>query len=272
MEIDKLPHKLIIFLTNQKKQIDNDLEHKQHFVTLNINTAVTNTIDIIVYRKQELLKSIFHELIHFNELDFRKMPPESEQQILYYLKKTHNIYENNKYLLYECVTETLANILNNIFSITQSYNNNKEQLQQFHKNFIDEITFSTFQVAKILKICKYKSWDEFALINKNNQQHNTHNNKKQFKQDSCVFSYYILKLYLLLNINEYFTTILDKQLKFNPTQDNFNKLIKIFEKGRHNKYLSTIINSILKYNTIATFKHHTKYNIIKKTLRMTCID
>ena len=271
MEIDKLPHKLIIFLTNQKKQIDNDLEHKQHFVTLNINTAVTNTIDIIVYRKQELLKSIFHELIHFHELDFRTMPPDSEQQILYYLKKTHNIYENNKYLLYECVTETLANILNNIFSITQSYNN-KEQLQQFHKNFIDEITFSTFQVAKILKICKYKSWDEFALINKNNQQHNTHNNKKQFKQDSCVFSYYILKLYLLLNINEYFTTILDKQLKFNPTQDNFNKLIKIFEKGRHNKYLSTIINSILKYNTITTFKHHAKYNIIKKTLRMTCID
>ena len=260
-----MPNKLIIFLTNQEKEIDNELEHKAHFRTLNVNSAVTNGQDIIIYREQELLKSIFHELIHFHLLDFRVIP--SESNILEYLKKTHNISEDNKYLLYECITESLANILNNIYS--------GHFKKDFKNNFINELIFSTLQVAKILKICKYTSWEEFTLINTQTQQTqqthtqththtHTHNTKKQFKQDSCVFSYYILKLYILLNIDEYWS-ILDKQLKFIPSPDNFTKLIAIFEKGRTDKHLASIINSILQSQKQSN-------NIIVKTLRMTCID
>jgi hypothetical protein len=257
LNTDKLPNKVIIFLTNQEKEIDEALEHKAHFRTLNINTAVTNGQDIIIYRKQELLKSIFHELIHFHQMDFRTIPPQSENTILAYLKKTHNIAENNEYLLYECVTETLANILNNIYS------SNTKNLQDFQTHFIDELLFSTFQVAKILRLCKYNSWEEFAILDKH-----THNHTKQFKQDSCVFSYYILKLYILLNIDEYWNTILDKQLKFIPTEDNFIKLINIFEQGRNNKELARMINALL--NSKLTKKNAKKH--INKTLRMTCIE
>ena len=289
----KLPGKLITYLTNETKQIDNNLElgHVPHFKTININSAVTNSRDIIIYRKQELLKSIFHELIHFHELDFRINNTNTKHIdiILKYLKSTHNISANNDYLLYECITEALANILNNIYSITgtppetpETPENNK--YNKFHNNYVNELIFSIFQVAKILKLCKYSSWEEFVLLEKkprhqpsththyNNNANYTHNINKQFIQDSCVFSYYILKLYILLNIDEYFTTILDNKLKFQPTLTNFNKLINIFEQGRTNKYLANMINAILD-NTENGKKHKTKKqnNSIYNTLRMTCI-
>ena len=307
LNTDRLPTKLIIFLTKHKKEITKELEHTQHFKTININTAVTDGRDIIIYRKQEVLKSVFHELIHFHTLDFRNIPQDVETKILNYLKSTHNISDDNKYVLYECVTETLANILNNIYSINSKlthsnstiHNNTYKHLQSFSKNFVDEIIFSTFQVAKILKICKYTSWNEFVLLETpyklqhNQQTKHIHNTTTQFKQDSCVFSYYILKLYILLNIDTYFNTILDKQLKFNPTPDNFNKLIDIFEKGRNDKYLASMINAILKKskktnnnnnNNKSSIRNHNKSSIrnhnksihknniiINKTLRMTCI-
>ena len=271
---DKLPTKIIIFLTNQEKEIDDVLEHKAHFRSLNVNSAVTNGQDIIIYRKQELLKSVFHELIHFHQLDFRTIPPNSEKVIMDYLKKTHNIAENNEYLLYECITESLANILNNIYST------NTQNLKHFKNHFIDELLFSTFQVTKILRICKYTSWEEFALLESDSNLKPQHNPAKQFIQDSCVFSYYILKLYILLNINEYWNTILDSHLKFIPNEDNFKKLIEIFEKGRKNIYLTKMINSLLQgtLNTKHTNdkfhnKFHNKFHSkINKTLRMTCVE
>lgn len=272
---DKLPHKLIIFLTNQEKEIDDALEHKAHFRSLNVNTAVTNGQDIIIYRKQELLKSVFHELIHFHQLDFRTIPPSSEKVIMDYLKKTHNIAENNEYLLYECITESLANILNNIYSGDNIYSRGTRNLKDFKKNFIDELLFSTFQVAKILRICKYNSWEEFALLESDSNSAPKHNPQKQFKQDSCVFSYYILKLYILLNIDEYWSTILDNHLKFIPNEDNFNKLIGIFEKGRKDIHLARMINSILQGTMESNLQsnfHSNLHTKINKTLRMTCVE
>jgi hypothetical protein len=109
---------------------------------------------------------------------------------------------------------------------------------------------------------------------------------KQFKQDSCVYSYYILKLYILLNLTTYFNTIIDTKLKFIQTEDTFNKLIKLFDVSRTNLLLQDIINSILKglyledkTKTIRIknkdkqkLTKHLDKNINKKTLRMTCLE
>ena len=145
-----------------------------HFKTINVNTAVTNGQDIIIYRQQELLKSIFHELIHFHNLDFRNIPPE----LLAYLIKTHNIKSDNEYLLYECVTEAMANILNNLYF--------SKNIKDFINNLQSEILFSTFQVAKILNICKYKKWDDFSRVD-------THNNSDLKKQFQIQILLYLMK-------------------------------------------------------------------------------
>ena len=163
---------------------------------------------------------------------------------------------------------TTTFILNNIYS------RGTKNIYTFQNNLIDEIIFSTFQVSKILQICKYTSWEEFTLLE-------THkpNSKKNFKQDSCVFSYYILKLYLLLNLNEYWGDILDNHLKFNSTPEHFNKLIALFEQGRTNTTLARFLNSLLlnhssktKYSKYSKYSKKTTKNKINKTLRMTCLE
>jgi hypothetical protein len=265
LKIDKLPSKFIIFLTNNKKEVDENVISHMHFKTINVNTAVTNGHDIIIYRQQELLKSIFHELIHFHNLDFRTIPPE----LIQYLIKTHNIKENNEYLLYECVTEALANILNNLFF--------SRNIKDFTNNLKLEIMFSTFQVAKILHICKYNKWDEFARVDKidvNSNKINNTNPNKQFKQDSCVLSYYILKFYIMINLDSYFKKCLDTKIKFIQTTESFNNLIHIFDLARKNIFIKKIIDSYL--NELQTKKLITqtgkKTSKINKTLRMTCLE
>jgi len=315
LNTNNYPDRFILFLTDKKKEIDKELREQLHFKTININTAVTNNKDIIIYRKEELFKSIFHECIHFHNLDFRRVSQTLLTTIINYLIKTHNIDSNNDYLLYECITETLANILNTIYY--------SGDIKKMTINLENEILYSTLQVSKLLHICNYKTWTDFSFINSNsnsniNSNINSNNHivtfsksitkktlKKQFKQDSCVYSYYILKLYILLNLTLYFNTIIDNKLKFIQTEATFNKLIKLFDISRTNLILKEMINSMLKglyledttkigkkqtdtYNfnqklTKKTFKKkinntstntykNTSKQTIKKTLRMTCLE
>ena len=269
LNIDKIPNKFIIFLTDKLKKIDENVISHIHFNTINVNSAVTNTIDIIIYRKEELLKSIFHELIHFHNLDFRIIPSE----IITYLIKTHNIKSDNEYMLYESVTEVLANILNNIFL--------SRDIKEFTINLQSEILFSTLQIAKILNICKFKYWDEFAKIDSNTSitssassfssfsSSNNSNPQKHFKQESCVMSYYILKFYILINLDTYFKKCLDTKLQFIQKSENFNNLINIFDSSRKNINIRNIMDNLLL--TLNTNKNSIDKKI-NKTLRMTCLE
>jgi len=273
-----LPNRLIIFLTDAKKEIDDALEHQRHFRTVNVNTAVTNMHDIIIYRREEVYKSVFHELIHFHNLDFKRLPPEITQMALDYLQRTHNISPENEYLLYEAITESLANTLNAVY--LSSTNSDKGSIKEFRNNLSREILFSTFQVAKILQTCGYNNWDEFILLDKKKD-----NSRKQWRQDSCVFSYYVLKLYILLNLDEYWTHLLDGKLKFQTSKNNISNLLDIFELGRNNPELKKIMNALLladsngksRVSRMSSKKTKTQKNkmkklMINKTLRMTCLD
>jgi len=266
-----LPNRLIIFLTDAKKEIDDTLEHQRHFRTLNVNTAVTNMRDIIIYRREELYKSIFHELIHFHNLDFKRLPADLIQMLLEVLHRTHNISPDNEYLLYEAITESLANTLNVIYLSTG--------IKEFRVNLANEILFSTFQVAKILRICGYNNWNEFAFLEDSVKDADA---SKQWQQDSCVFSYYVLKLYILLNLDSYWSHLLDSRMKFLVSKSHFAHLLDIFEKGRMNPKLKKIIDYLLladirkgtiKASSKGTRKVNRKTKTkINKTLRMTCLD
>ena len=272
-----LPNRLIIFLTDAKKEIDDELEHKRHFRTLNVNTAVTNMHDIIIYRREELYKSIFHELIHFHDLDFKQLPIELKQMALDYLHRTHNISQINEYLLYEAITESLANTLNAVYL--------SSGIKEFKANISREIMFSTFQAAKILRLCGYNSWAEFTLLEGAGAgQHtgvdgirndNVDKELKQWRQDSCVLSYYVLKLYILLNLDDYWMHLLDTRMKFQTSKSHFSYLLNIFERGRNHHGLQKIMNYLLLADrgkkTQKIIKDR-KGKMINKTLRMTCLD
>lgn len=282
-----LPNRLIIFLTDAKKEIDDALEHQRHFRTVNVNTAVTNMHDIIIYRREEVYKSVFHELIHFYNLDFKRLPPEITQMALDYLQRTHNISPENEYLLYEAITESLANTLNAVYLSSTMIGRNgrnslggKGSIKEFRNNLSREILFSTFQVAKILRTCGYNNWDEFILLDRKKDY-----SRKQWRQDSSVFSYYVLKLYILLNLDEYWNHLLDGKLKFQTSKNHISYLLDIFESGRNNTKLKKIINALLLADSndksrvsrmfskkTKTQKNKMKNLMINKTLRMTCLD
>ena len=127
-------------------------------------------------------------------------------------------------------------------------------------------------------ICKYKKWSEFSLSHSEvtpDILHKSKTSSRQFKQESCVFSYYILKLYILLQLDTYFKTVLDSKMKFIQTENSINKLIEIFDVSRKNSILETIINHILQglnSKHIYKTKKTKKINQINKTLRMTCLE
>lgn len=252
LETEHMPNKMILYLTNLQKEIDDSLVLEKHFKTINVNSAVTNSRDIIIYRKQELLKSIFHELIHFHNLDFRNIPT----HIITKLIKTHNLNSENDYLLYEAITETMANFINNIFSIkTKSMS-----ITNFENKLYNEILFSIYQFAKIMKILNYKKLNDF---------YTSRTNDKKFKQDSCMFSYYILKCYLLLNLDKYFTIFIDDKLKFIYDRNNIYKLDEIFDESRNNPNLHFIIDQLLKnnFNSRLTFKNIKNKNNVNQNTR-----
>jgi hypothetical protein len=267
-----VPKRFIIFLTDLEKEIDNQLIENHHFKTNNVNSAVTNKEDIIIYRKQEILKSIFHELTHFHSLDFMNIP----SNIVNDLIKTHHIKQENTYLLYESATETLANILNNIYL--------SSNIKIFKNNLKSEIKYSTLQIAKILKVLNYEKLSDFANADAlvYEQKHTSNVQKKtntKFTQDSCMFSYYILKTYILINLDTYFKNCLDSKLHFIKTDQGFSNLLKIFNSARYNTSLKNIIDLFIENlptYTTGKDKHTTKLLLkqkkIYKTLRMTCLD
>jgi hypothetical protein len=267
-----LPNRLIIFLTDAKKNIDDALEHNHHFRAMNVNTAVTNMRDIIIYRREELYKSIFHELIHFHNLDFKSLPVEINTILLDYIHRTHNISSANEYLLYEAITESLANTLNAAYL--------SRGIKEFRINLSREIMFSTFQAAKILRLCGYNSWGEFTLLTGASASASADGitlgrEGKQWRQDSCVFSYYVLKLYILLNLDDYWSHLLDARIKFQTSKSHFTYLLDIFERGRNNSSLKKIMDYLLLAESGSKLKKtqkNSKGKMINKTLRMTCLD
>lgn len=137
--------------------------------------------DIILYRKEEILKVLIHELIHSNLID---------QKIIFSNKiKNFSDMFCVKYniLLNEAFTESFATLIN-IFYIHIINNLDKDMLNIMFKN---ELRYSTYICSKIIKYYDIKKIEDI-IKDKNNCTNN-------FPQKTNVFAYYILKNILLQN-------------------------------------------------------------------------
>ena len=133
-----------------------------------------------------MVKVLFHELIHYLDLDMRNY-----QKELYFLYegiklKAEIINPNEGY------TEILALILLNIWE-SNYYNIKIDKFLNKKLNF--ELYWSFIQITKILKFFNYKSFD------------NLFENEITFYQKTNVLSYFF-KTVLLLNINSIFKILL----------------------------------------------------------------
>ena len=242
LDITKLPNNIILYYSNKKKTLP---AKYQKFTTQNVNSAVTDFSNIAIYRKEEMLKSILHELIHFHNID----NPGNTNTLLKELISTHNVASNNPYYLNESITEVLATLFNSAFISRQKSNLSLNTILKHYKSIIlNELIHNSIQVSKILKNLGYNNLQSFyklETIDKINQKSNL------LHQESDVFAYYILKMYLLNQLSSFINTfntankIIVKKEDANSI-NNVLKLKSLINKSIHDKDLHRFVNYLIK--------------------------
>jgi hypothetical protein len=160
-----------IALTEQKRILTTPI-----IGSINVNGGQTDLRSIDIFRKEELIKVLMHELCHFYELDCENI--NNNQEIV---MKNFNIKTNKIYLsIQEAFTEYLA-MLHHIAII--SYYTKKSIRLIYHYEKI----FSLFQICKILNHYNFKKFEDLY--------------KNKMIQETNVFSYYIIKFFILYKMD-----------------------------------------------------------------------
>lgn len=191
---------IYIYLMNDNKYFINEGEI---FQTKHINTGLSSKNKhgtIIIYRKEEWLKTLIHELIHSYEVDLYLFNTEIFKTII-----PLDVEENEAYV------ETWARILN-IGYIT--YIQNRE-----FKDFKD-VFIVLLEVERLHSLMQGK-----RLLKSQNLKYKNIKNIVNFKEDTNTFCYYVVSSLFLFDYN-----------LFMKTCEKYNKNLLITQSGIENIY------------------------------------
>ena len=171
-----------------------------------INTAFTSLCsEIIIFRNEEWFKVFIHETLHNFNLDFSNMNTEKCNRII------KNIFHvNSDVNLYESYAEFWARIMNISF-ISYVHTNNFINFSKAFERLVNvEISYSTFQMVKILDHMNLEYND---IIN---------NFQENYKESTNVLSYFVITNILLFNYVDFLSwSYLDNNLyDFKKTNSN----------------------------------------------------
>lgn len=242
-----------------------------------VNTGSTyrgNCNKIVIWRIEEIKKVLIHEMGHCLKIEFGPPFIHHHQEINYNNLEKHiififNIPIDTDIRLYETYNEIWALIANTMFCTVESLLNNTNH-HTIQKTFIyflqNEISFSLFQSAKIIKYFGFNDFNDFFSLKGFTIEKR---NKTKYKQSSSILSYYIIKSALLFNINIFMEFCFrhnkdTNHIKFN--EDSFKEFQILIDKCLSNtNYINTINKYLKKINKI-------KKNKLYDSLRMTIID
>ena len=244
-----------------KKLIPTEYQNKIVFGPKEVNSAATDRTQMAIFRQEELNKSIFHESIHYLNIDFRSYPYNDR------IYKMFNINPENEIRVFEAYTELVAEIMNciacayeivfnkdlnqniqNITNIPSTRSNSKKQdnnltkisiskinkIRKIAKVFLElEKRFSCFQVAKILVKLGYTRYQDFLILNSTDTIQKKNKNKTQNKtktknqnqileQSTYLLSYFFIKSAILNNVEELFNTMIPTTQNIIFTENNSN--------------------------------------------------
>lgn len=228
---------LTVYCTDRKKKIR---KKNCTLTSHNINSgSAIRGVQITLWRTEELYKVLIHELVHFFGLDV------VDQSLL--IRHSNKYKIDGKILLNEAYTETLAVVIHTVYLVWLANRNttNSNITEDFTKLILHEINFSVLQVAHIM--------DHFSIKDLVKSYTN-----KSIKQTTSVFSYYIVKASLLVNLDK-FLTLLGDTVEFNP--NSTTKLLQLIDDSLHE---DRFLNAVKCANT----KDVSKLD----TMRMTCLE
>jgi hypothetical protein len=204
----KLFHKLYgkkkiqlkIGLTDIEKKIDGDIITTEH-VNGGLNYVGTGKIEI--FRKEEIVKVLCHELAHDYKLDC-DMIDNFDPQIVKKFKIKTTIVEQS---INEGYTEFIG-LIHHIAILNYYTNIHIWLLYHYEK------IWSLYQVCKILTHYKMKRFEDIYTT--------------EFKQGTNVFSYYIVKFFILYKYNntcsyKSFVHVMDDPEVIKIINDNLNQ-------------------------------------------------
>ena len=227
---------------------------------VNSGLSIPDIGHIKIWREEELNKVLTHELIHIYKLD-KALYETSE--INNYIRTKLNISSSSDINVNEAYTEGLTTLLNTIFiMIDDKINNNINTQSQYkkYKSILNtELDFSLNQTAKILHYYGYKNINELFINRINNINNNT-----QWKQNSNVLSYYIIKTALLYNLDD-FIKFLQKTNRFKVEKQNISDFKILLDKSINNRDFIKQVNTYMKKYK----KHNTNEKKQNSSLRMT---
>ena len=191
----------IIGLCKNKRKLTTDIIGRN-----NVNGGGDDVFGIKIYRKEEIIKVIFHELIHYYKLDHKDLD-KYQVDIFKKFKIIHPEYflEETDKSIHEAYTEYCA-IKYHIAII--SYHTKVSTNLIYHYEKI----WSLYKVCKILHHYKMSKFEDLYITD--------------FVEDTHVFSYYIIKLFFLW-----------KNVNIQASIDNIN-ILKILD----DPYIIKVIN------------------------------
>lgn len=243
---------IYLFLTPFKRELEKSQE--KVLGALNANGGfcygcVSNG-EIVVYRQEEVFKVFSHELVHNFGVDgyiwdfMSQVRVENSKQNKMYHKflNNFNLPRENDLGIQECLVEFWGEFFNNaIYSFVYSKNCNLSTYNQefkFYKHVFEtimklEIIHSFLQTTKII----YHNRLTYDRLFSKNQA-------PIYREKTHIFSYYMLKLFLLFDYKEFVNSQIsvsgENVLLFNKSLQNmqkfFNYIISV------SKYESVIYN------------------------------
>jgi hypothetical protein len=256
------------YFTSLKKTLPNS--HISVLDEINVNTAFTTTCpkdsEIVVFRKEEWFKVFIHETFHNFGLDFSDMnTSESTKHIL-------TIFPvNSDVNLYESYTEFWAETINALFcsfTILKNKNDIDEFLSNFDYFISLEITYSFFQMVKVLNFMGLTYKDLYA-----NNVHSKYMRETLYKEDSNVLSYYIIKTILLNNHQGFLNWCKVNNLsllQFKKTPSNQREFCLFIEKNYKTQSMIDGVNDSQEF--FKNYKKNINNKFISKNLRMTLCE
>jgi hypothetical protein len=226
--INSTPNKslnLYIFLSPEQKianeqclKSSSNLENSCHLSRTNINSGASlYETWIQIFRKEEVLKVLIHELIHYLELDINSHSHIIDKECTH----IHMHSDSNNILVNEAYTELLAIYLHTMYIAKIKYSDTFEE--KFWELYMLEEKYTIYQINKIFR--NYSIPNLYYFKNPNN-----------FIQYTNVISYFIIKYLFFIN-TKYF-------LLFHNSKKNTVKIILYLLQKFYKLKISNINNII----------------------------
>ena len=268
-EIERL--ELHIFLTPFKKVLPK--RRGSIIGPENVNSGMTHpcqkTTRIMIFRQEEFMKLVVHETIHALGID---IPYRFYQ---YYREQLDRIFGiESTYNLNETYTEFWAITINILFQIIQSsgprdrYTDDPTYIKQLIRDcFTLEATFSRIQTIKVL------DWMGLSLDNLVNRTQK----RADFKEDTHVFAYYILKYLFMENITDVLSVVaghinFSNGLSDEAIKRRIDRVIKLIDHSlKRQDFMQRFLRDERSIQNIS--RSCTVYRgVILETMRMTAIE